>query len=73
MLSHLKILLEGIVKDPGERISRLQMLTEGEWKQLKQWNDTLREYPRERCLAELFEEQARGRSQAVAVVSESGE
>ena len=67
MLSHLKILLEGFVKDPGERISQLEMLTQQEWSQLKHWNDTRREYPGDRCVQELFEEQVQRTPQSVAL------
>jgi len=70
MAGHLEILLEGIVKEPEQRISRLPLLARKEWSQLSQWNDTGREYPRDRCLHELFEAQVERRPEAVAVVCE---
>ena len=73
MLAHFRLLLESIVAHPEHRLSRLTFLTEQERLQLKQWNDTGREYPRERSLAELFEAQVERSPEAVAVVSEGRE
>ncbi|HEX2523710.1 MAG TPA: amino acid adenylation domain-containing protein, partial [Terriglobia bacterium] len=73
MLAHFRLLLESVVEHPERRLSRVDFLTEEERIQFKQWNETEREYPRERCLAELFEEQARGRAEAVALVCEERE
>ena len=72
MLAHYRNLLEGIVADPARRISALPLLTVGERRQLLvEWNDTAREYPREKCLHQLFEEQAARTPDAVAVVYEN--
>ena len=58
MLGHLETLLEGIVADPQQQVSRLPLLTPREREQLLvEWNDTAVEYPRDRCIHELFEEQ----------------
>jgi len=71
MLGHYRTLLEGVVADPDEEVGKLPLLTEGEWRQIVvQWNDTDRGYPSERCVHELFEEQAEQRPDAVAVVCE---
>ena len=71
MLGHLQILLEGIVADPEQRISELPLLTESERHQLLvEWNDTKTEYPRDKCIHELFEQQAEETPDAVAVVFE---
>ncbi|NTJ35842.1 amino acid adenylation domain-containing protein, partial [Agrobacterium rhizogenes] len=46
-------------------------VTETERRQLLiEWNDTAVDYPQDKCLHELFEEQARARPDAVAVVFE---
>ena len=59
-------LLEGMASDPGLPISRLPMLTEGERKQLLvEWNDTAGEYPSDRCVHQLFEEQVERTPDAV--------
>jgi len=69
MLGHFKTLLEGIVANPEQRISDLPLLTEGERRQVVvEWNETGVEYPRGRCVHELFEEQVERRPDAVAVV-----
>ncbi|NTJ36653.1 AMP-binding protein, partial [Agrobacterium rhizogenes] len=71
MAGHLQILLDGALADPAVRISRLPLLSETERRQLLvEWNDTAVDYPQDKCLHELFEEQARARPDAVAVVFE---
>ena len=59
MAGHFQRLLEGFVADPGQPIIELPLLTEDERQQmLVQWNDTAREFPADRCIHQLFEEQA---------------
>ncbi|HTF61789.1 MAG TPA: amino acid adenylation domain-containing protein, partial [Edaphobacter sp.] len=71
MLGHFQNLLEGIVANPEHRISELPMLSEGEKHQLLfEWNDTQKEYPRDICIPELFEEQVEKTPDAVALVFE---
>ena len=71
MLGHYQMLLEGIVVNPDERLSDLPLLTEAERHQLLvEWNHTTVDYPKDRCLHELFEEQAERTPEAVAVVFE---
>ncbi len=71
MLGHLQTLLEGIVENPERKISELPLLTEAEKHQLLvEWNDTKREYPKDKCIHELFEEQAEKTPDAIAVVFE---
>ncbi|MGE5305217.1 MAG: condensation domain-containing protein, partial [Alphaproteobacteria bacterium] len=71
MLGHFNVLLQGIVANPDQRLSALPMLTEAERRQLLiEWNDTEREYPRDRCVHELFEAQVERSPDAVAVVFE---
>src|SRR5215211_4668803 len=71
MLGHLQTFLRGIVEDPDQRLSELPLLSEAERHQLLvEWNDTATEYPRDRCVHELFEEQVESTPDAVAVVFE---
>ena len=71
MQGHFKVLLEGIVADPDQRIGQLPLLTEAEKQQLLvQWNDTKIDYPREKCIHQLFEEQVEKTPNAIAVVFE---
>lgn len=71
MLGHFRNLLEGIVANPEQRISELPLLTETEKHQLLvEWNDTKREYPKDKCIHEMFEEQVEKTPDAIAVVFE---
>ena len=69
MADHLQTLLGGVVAAPEQRLSDLPLLTEAERQQLLiEWNETRTAYPRDKCLHELFEEQARCTPATVAVV-----
>ncbi len=71
MVGHWRALLEGIVADPGQRLSQLPLLTTEERRQLVvEWNDTRAESPREQCIHQLLEEQTERTPEAVAVVCE---
>ncbi|NEQ09933.1 MAG: amino acid adenylation domain-containing protein, partial [Moorea sp. SIO4E2] len=71
MLSHFQALLEGIVADPQQPVSRLPLLTVAERQQLLvDWNDTAVGYPDDKCIHQLFEEQVDKTPDAVAVVFE---
>ena len=71
MLGHFQTLLEGIVTNPNQRISDLPLLTEPEKHQLlEEWNDTKRDYPSNKCIHQLFEEQVERTPGAVAIVFE---
>jgi aspartate racemase len=73
MAQHLEELLQAAVAEPERRVSRLPLLTPGErWRLLIDWNATASDYPRDRCIHELFEEQARRTPEAVALVSQNG-
>ncbi len=71
MLGHLQTLLRGIVEEPDRHLSELPLLSEAERHRLLfEWNDTATEYPRDRCVHELFEEQVERTPDAVAVMFE---
>src|SRR4029077_9462435 len=71
MLGHLQVLLEGIVADPDRPISALPILTEPErHRLLVEWNDRERDYPQDKCVQELFEQQVEKTPDAIAVVFE---
>ena len=68
---HFRNLLEAIVREPEQSISTLPMLAEAERQQiLLDWNQTSVDYPRDSCIHELFETQARSRPDAVALEDE---
>ncbi|MEA5603525.1 non-ribosomal peptide synthetase [Nostoc sp. UHCC 0252] len=71
MTGHFVTLVEGIIANPEERISQLPLLTEFEQHQLLiEWNDTQVDYPLDKCIYQLFEEQVGRTPDAVAVVFE---
>ncbi|MEI2579469.1 non-ribosomal peptide synthetase [Scytonema sp. PRP1] len=72
MARHFETLLEGIVANPEQQISKLPLLTEVEQHQLLvEWNNTQANYPLDKCIHQLFEEQVENTPNAVAVVFEN--
>src|SRR6185369_4814962 len=71
LIEHFQILMQGFITDPKQRVSQLPMMSAEERQEIiVGWNQTSAEYPRERCVHELFEEQIEQRADAVAVVYE---
>jgi len=72
LVGHFRTLLEEIVADPERRVSEFDLLSKAERHQLAvEWNDTAGDYPRDKCMHELFAEQAARTPDAVAVVFEN--
>jgi amino acid adenylation domain-containing protein len=70
-LGYWRRLLQGMAAEEEQVIDRLPLLGEAERRQLlEEWNETEMEYPKEKCLHELFEEQVERSLEAVAVVYE---
>lgn len=68
LLEHFETLLAGVAADAGQRLSELPMMSAAERRQiLVEWNQTATEYPREQCVHEMFEAQARAHPDSVAV------
>jgi amino acid adenylation domain-containing protein len=73
LLQHFRVLLEGMVDGPEQRLSQWELLTDAERHQvLAEWNDTEGPDPGH-CLHELFAAQARRSPGAVAVRAADGE
>src|SRR4029077_10764434 len=71
LLSSYVTLLEGIVAAPERRISELPLLSAAERARIVvEWNATAAEYPKDKCVHELFAEQAATTPDAIAVVYE---
>ena len=71
MVGHFQNLLQGIVTNPDQALSELPLLTESEKHQLlEEWNDTKTDYPKDKCVHELFESQVERTPDAIAVVFE---
>jgi amino acid adenylation domain-containing protein/FkbH-like protein len=69
LLEHFEILLEGIAENPARRLSELPLLSAAERQQVvSEWNNTKTDYPREKCIHELFEAQVERTPNAVALV-----
>ena len=69
LLEEFEVLLAAISTDTDVSIAKLPLLTEADRKQLLvEWNATEAEYPRDKCLHELFEAQVMRTPDAVAAV-----
>jgi len=70
-LSHFETLLMGLAADVHQEVDRLPILSESELRHILQdWNFTQRDYPRNKCVHELFEQQVARTPDALAVSSE---
>lgn len=71
MTGHFLTLLEAVAAAPDELLSGLPLLTEVErHRMLVEWNDTGSDYPKNKCIHELFEQQVERVPEAVALVFE---
>ncbi len=70
MMGHFEALLEAMAAGPARRLSELSLLRGAERVQvLEAWNATAAGFPRERCVHELFAEQAARTPGAVAIAA----
>ena len=68
MAGHYQTLLEAVVADPNQPIATLPILRDAERHQiLIEWNDTAADYPKDRCIHHLFEEQVERTPEAIAM------
>ena len=68
MTDHFRRLLEGVVADPDHPIAMLPILSDVERHNLLvEWNDTEADYPRDKCIQKLFEEQVERTPNSIAV------
>ncbi|HEU5375489.1 MAG TPA: amino acid adenylation domain-containing protein [Ktedonobacteraceae bacterium] len=74
MVGHLGVLLRGLTQDREKRIGEQELLTQSEREQiLIQWNNTATDYPSERLIHQLFEQQVEKTPQTLAVVGKDGQ
>ncbi len=67
--SHLERVIEEVVGNSTIRISEIEILSDTEKDQLlHEFNDTAVEYPKDKCIHELFEEQVEQTPEAIALV-----
>ena len=66
---HWHTLIEAIIAQPTKEISQLQLLTPAEYQQIVyDWNQTATDYPKDKTIHQLFEEQAEKTPDKIAVV-----
>ncbi len=70
MWGHFQTLLAGVTANPEQRIIDLPLLTQPEFQQLMEWNNTRVDYPQDICLHQLFEAQVERTPDAIAVTFE---
>jgi len=71
MQDQFAIFLQGIVTDPACCVAQIPLLSDPErHKILVDWNDTQADYPKDKCIHQLFEAIVEQRPDAVAVVFE---
>jgi amino acid adenylation domain-containing protein len=68
LFGHLQTLLEGIVANPMQRLGDLPLLTSAEQQLLSEWSSCRVDYPRDKCIHQLFEEQVARSPNEIAVV-----
>jgi amino acid adenylation domain-containing protein len=68
-IGHFMVLLEEVLSEPHRQISQFNLLTEEEQRQLLiEWNQTRIDYPTDRTIHQLFEEQAAKAPDGAALV-----
>ncbi|MDF5723207.1 MAG: amino acid adenylation domain-containing protein [Rhizonema sp. PD37] len=71
MVKQFQTMFAAIVTNPQQRLTELPLLTEAErYQLLVEWNNTQTNYPQDKCIHQLFEEQVEQTPDAVAVVFE---
>ena len=74
LLAHYAMVLEEIGKDPTKAADQIAMCTDAERKEiLNVFNDTAAEYPKDKTVIDLFEEQVRKTPDQIAFISEDTE
>ena len=73
-LRAVQTLIDALEADPGRAVGRLDVLSAEERRLvLEDWNATAKPYPQDRCVHQLFEDQAAAQPDAVALVHEAVE
>ena len=72
MVTHFRVLLEGVVENEHRHISEIPILTDEEQSQLKRFNETQQEVPQHSYLHQSFEAQVESTPDAIALVHETG-
>ncbi len=71
LIGHFENLLDSAVENPSSKVNELKILSEVERDRiLIEWNQTAIDYPKDKCIHQLFEQQARLTPDAIAVIFE---
>jgi len=71
MSGHFLQIIQTVIENPNIQLSQINLLTPEERDQLLiDWNNTQAEYPQDKCLHQLFEEQVKLNPNAIAVIFE---
>lgn len=68
MIDHFKTLLASVVADPEQTIAALPFIPETEVAQLQAWNQTTTDYPRNKTIVDLFEDQVANAPDNTAII-----
>jgi amino acid adenylation domain-containing protein len=69
MLEDFQTLLSGIVANPNQRIAHLPLLNAQKLHQvLVEWNNTQVDYPQDKCIHQLFENQVKQHPDSIAII-----
>ena len=71
LIAHMKGIMEQLIANPTQSIQTYEILTAAEKQQiLIEWNDTAHDYPRDKTIHQLFEEQVEKTPDNIAIVYE---
>ena len=70
LISHLETLVECALENPGQAIKQLNILPLAEKSRLREFNATAVDYPKDKTITQLFEEQAAKTPDKIALVFE---
>ena len=74
MLGHLETIFSSLVFETQQTVGEIPLISEAERHQLLvEWNDTEVDYPQDKCIHQLFEEQVKKSPNAIAVVFQEQE
>jgi len=74
MLEHYVELLRNLIKRPDLKLKEISMITQNEQRQiLEDFNNTYADYPKDKTIVQLFEEQAEKTPDSISVVFENEE
>jgi len=68
LLGHYQKLLQSLIASPEKKILEVSMLTEGEKYKIHEWNNTDVEFPKDKTIHQLFEEQVERTPEDIALL-----